>query len=75
MLKFVYRILSGLFFNSGAGLEGGEEGFLSPFTAYDLEIFSALSSGSFYFIAVALVMVLKQWGLGLIQFQPFVNLN
>jgi hypothetical protein len=39
---------------------------LSLFTAYDLEIFSALSIGYFSYIAEALVIVLEHWGLGLI---------
>jgi hypothetical protein len=38
---------------------------LQLFTACVLGIFTALSTGSFYFLAIALVMVLKPWGLGL----------
>jgi hypothetical protein len=37
--------------------------FWGLFTAYDLEIFSAFSSGSFKFVAAALVIAVKQWGL------------
>jgi hypothetical protein len=40
------------------------------FTAYCLEIFSALITGFLYFIAVALLVVLKQWGLG-VNFNQF----
>jgi hypothetical protein len=42
----------------------GARSFYCLFTAYDLEIFSALSTRPFYFIATALIMVLEQWGLG-----------
>jgi hypothetical protein len=47
------------------GGRGARRDFCHLLMAYGLEIFSGLSSGSFSFIAEALVMVLKQWGLRL----------
>jgi hypothetical protein len=44
------------------------EDFFSLFTAYDLETFSASVSGSLKFLAAALVMAMRQWGLGLISY-------
>jgi hypothetical protein len=46
-------------------LRGAGTYFRRLFTAYNLEIFSAFGSGYFKYVAAALVMALKQWGLGL----------
>jgi hypothetical protein len=52
LLNFVYRNCHDFLKSLGAGSEGGGRCFRRLFgTVYDLEIFSALSTGSFYFMA------------------------